>query len=198
MGADGHANPDLAGAFGDAHQHDVHDANATDNQRHTGNEGQQNRHRPRRGCRRLGNFQLAAHLEVVVAPGLDMVALTEEISHLLFNNGQYLQVGRLDVDAAQAGLFADQLFDCRCVRHDDTVILVRPAGRRSFGHEDAYDFERHVADADDFSNRILPLVEQLFGRLLPDYRHFGRAADILVGKSLPLGCVPLPDGEIIG
>ena len=43
LGADGHAQADFAGALGDADEHDIHDADATHEQRHGGDGGQQQR-----------------------------------------------------------------------------------------------------------------------------------------------------------
>jgi len=111
---DGHADPNLARAFVTS-QHDVHDANATDDQRHTGNEG----HRivivrawlsP---TRQFSNWLRT--LEVVVAPASIWWRWRRD-SHLLFNNGQYLQVGRLDVECGAGRFVCHQTFDRRCVK----------------------------------------------------------------------------------
>src|SRR6266571_1646315 len=123
------------------------------------------------------------------------VTLAEEIHDLLLHDGQRLQTRGLDVDAAQAGLLADQLFDRRGIGHNDPVVLVRAAGRRSLRFEDTEDLERHVADADDFPDRVFVFIEQLFGGFLPDDRHLGRSAHVLLGENFAGRCVPLPDGE---
>ena len=43
VSADSHPQPDLPSTFGDAHQHDIHDSNATDQERYSGNGREQQR-----------------------------------------------------------------------------------------------------------------------------------------------------------
>ncbi len=63
--ADGEPQADLAGALGDRDQHDVHDADAADEQRHAGDRRQQRRHRPRGFGADAGDLFLRADHEVV-------------------------------------------------------------------------------------------------------------------------------------
>ena len=89
--ADGHADADLAGAFGDRHEHDVHDADAADQQRDAGDAAEQDRHHPRRALRRFGDVGQIAHGEVIFAPFGDAVALAQEQRDLLLG---FLQPSR--------------------------------------------------------------------------------------------------------
>ena len=76
--ADGHADADLAGAFGDRHEHDVHDADAADEQRdrrrrcRAGPPSSAPCSAPLRRCRR------DCDREVVVATVGDAVALAQQ------------------------------------------------------------------------------------------------------------------------
>ena len=65
--ADGDADADLAGAFGDAHEHDVHDADAADQERDAGDGPEQQRDDLGNGIDGVGNFLLVEDVEVVVA-----------------------------------------------------------------------------------------------------------------------------------
>ena len=78
-----HARPDFARPLGDAHQHDVHDPNAADDQRNDGNPGEQCCHRlgRRRGRRR--NFFLVPDGKIVVPPFANIMPLPEQRDDLL-------------------------------------------------------------------------------------------------------------------
>ena len=78
-----HARPDFAGPFRDTHEHDVHDADAADHERHAGNRAQQSRHDVGRRGGRLRDFLLIAHGEIVVATGPDVVSLPNKRDDLL-------------------------------------------------------------------------------------------------------------------
>ncbi len=67
MRAHRHARADFAGPFGDTHQHDVHDADAADHQRDARDRAEQSGHDVGRRRRRLRDFLLIAHGEIVVA-----------------------------------------------------------------------------------------------------------------------------------
>ena len=68
--ADGHADANFARPLGDAHEHDVHDADAADDERHT------RRSRKAKASSRVkwrwppvGDFLLVAHREIIIASG---------------------------------------------------------------------------------------------------------------------------------
>ena len=84
---DGDADADLTGALGDAHQHDVHDADAADHQRDARDRAKQDGHHIRAGRGHLGDFLLVAHGEVVLLGGHDFMALAQEIDDLAFGRG---------------------------------------------------------------------------------------------------------------
>jgi hypothetical protein len=81
-GADGHADADLARPLGDRDEHDVHDADAADEQRHRGDGAEQQRHHARRfGCRVGGRRGQVAQVEVVVLSFAQAVALAQQRDH---------------------------------------------------------------------------------------------------------------------
>ena len=88
--ADRHAQADFADALGHRHQHDVHDADAADDQRDAGDRAEQQRHQPRRLRARGDHFGDVAHGEIVVVAGLDLVALAQEVFDLTLRVGQVL------------------------------------------------------------------------------------------------------------
>ena len=123
MGTDGHAYTDLACPLGDAHQHDVHDANPADHERDARDCAQQNRHHAR-GCRgSFGDLLLIAHGEIVVAPGPDIVPLSQQRDNLLLSCFDLPRVPDLHVDVAQVRA-ANHAFHRARVRHDHDIILI--------------------------------------------------------------------------
>src|SRR2546430_1389960 len=67
--------PDLTGSFGYAHQHDVHNTDASNHQRYARNCTEQSSHDVGRRRCRLRDFLLIAHGKVVIATGPDVVSL---------------------------------------------------------------------------------------------------------------------------
>src|SRR5262245_12736261 len=203
MRANRDPDSNLTGAFRDAYQHDIHDADSADDQRHAGDETQQHGHRAGSFGGRFGDLQLAGHFEKILDLGLfggfdrDAMALEQELADPFFDLGESLLAGGLDVDAAQASSFADQLFDRRAAGYDNRIVLVRPAGGHAFCREHTDDREGHVLDADDLPNRVV-LAEQFFGGHRTDHGHLAGAALVLFGKNLALDRPPLANGEIVG
>ena len=75
MCAHGHARADFPGPLGDTDQHDVHDANPSDHQRHAGDGKEQSRHHisGSGGCR--GDFFLGPDREIVVSTRANVMTL---------------------------------------------------------------------------------------------------------------------------
>src|ERR1051325_10397145 len=85
--ADSFADADLAGALGDGDQHDVHDADAADDERDARNRAQQPRHGARGLCRGVGDFFLATDGEIVVPTTDDAVTLPEQRGDIVLYAG---------------------------------------------------------------------------------------------------------------
>ena len=83
MRAHGRADADLAGPLGHAHEHDIHDADAADEQGDAGQGAEQEREHLRSGGGHFGDLLLAAHGEIIDAAHGDVMALAEEGRDLL-------------------------------------------------------------------------------------------------------------------
>ena len=77
------AQPDLARPLGHRHEHDVHDADAADDERDRRDAGQQVRHRVRRRGQHARHLLERPHQEVVVGAGLDLMARAQQRRDLL-------------------------------------------------------------------------------------------------------------------
>ena len=83
LGAHGDANADLAGAFGDADEHDVHDADAADHQRNAGHGAQQEGDDFGDGIHGVGDFLLVEDVEIVALVAGEAMTLAEQAGDLL-------------------------------------------------------------------------------------------------------------------
>ena len=101
--ADGQANPDLAGAFRNANEHDVHDANATDDEGDASDGKEETGHDVGGGVGSVSDFLLVAHGEIVIATGTNVVTLAKEGNDLLLSGLDLILGNDLDVDVAQSG-----------------------------------------------------------------------------------------------
>ena len=97
-GADGHAQADLAGALGDGDEHDVHDADAADDERNRRDAQQQCAHQARGRSERLHHFGHIPDLEIVRVARLDAVPLVEQRRDLPDGGGDCLARPRGDED----------------------------------------------------------------------------------------------------
>ena len=77
--ADGHAQADLARAFGDGDEHDVHDSHAADDQRDGGDDQQQLADQLGGGGERVHHLGHVADLEIVGLAVAEVVALAEQL-----------------------------------------------------------------------------------------------------------------------
>ena len=102
--ADGEADADLAGALGDADEHDVHDADAADEQRNAGDGAEQHGH-DFGGLRGdFGDFLLGADEEVVFLAVGDAVTLAKEIHDFLLDDRHEVGARGLDEETAEGSL----------------------------------------------------------------------------------------------
>ena len=80
--ADGHADTDLAGALGDAHEHDVHDADPAHEQADGGDAEEEELEHGGDAGLRLAHLFLGVDLEVGVGPLGDAVTLAQDAGDL--------------------------------------------------------------------------------------------------------------------
>ena len=123
MRSDGHAHTDLACPLSHAHEHNVHDADATHDKRDAGNRAKQERHDFGRLGRCLRNFLLGSNGEIVVATRPDVMSLSKQRDDLLLRRAHLRCIADLDIHSTQRRS-ADHAFHRACVRHDHDVILI--------------------------------------------------------------------------
>ena len=85
--ADGHADADLARPLGHRDEHDVHDPDAADEQRHRRDREQQRAKDLHLRVLRLRDLFLRAHLKIEIAAGRDAVSLTQNCFDLRLRVG---------------------------------------------------------------------------------------------------------------
>ena len=140
-GADGEADADLVRALGHGDEHDVHDADAADQQRHPCHRREQHGHELRRGAQRLGDLPRVEDVEVVVLVALQVPPL----AHDLRDHCDQFEAVRAfhgrdgDLIDVMRRCFADQPTLQRGKRHDDGVILIAHA-RLAFRRQQPDDF----------------------------------------------------------
>ena len=128
MRADRFAQADLAGALGDRHQHDVHDANPADQQRDGGNSTQEDGQHVGDGAGRVEKILLGQDGEIVGADG-SAVTGAQDVANLLAGLRHGLGAGGLHHQHVYpvARAAADQAHLCGGQRDDGDIILVREA-----------------------------------------------------------------------
>ena len=78
-GADGQADADLARPLGDRDEHDVHDADAADEQRNAGDRAEQQRHHQRDDPQHVGDFGRVVDGEIVLRAAADAMPLPQQL-----------------------------------------------------------------------------------------------------------------------
>ena len=145
LAPDGHAHADLARPLGDAHQHDVHDPDAADDERDDRDRGEERRERLGALLLRVRDLGQVADVEVVVVGGAEVVAIAQDRRDLRLRARRV--VGR---DRAHQDDPGDELLEAaldlvlegrdRDVRD---VVVVRAHRRLALAIEDPDDEERH-------------------------------------------------------
>ena len=195
-GADGEADADLVRALGHGDEHDVHDADAADQQRHTCHRREQHGHELRRGAQRLGDLPRIEDVEVVVLVALQVPPLAHDLRDL----GDQLQAVRAfhggdgDLIDVMRRRFADQPTLQRGKRHDDGVILVAHA-RLAFRRQQPDDLARSTPDANAGSDGVFG-AKQLHPHRVADHAHRAAGAQIRLREQSSFREAPLVDLEI--
>ncbi len=195
-GADGEADADLVRALGHGDEHDVHDADPTDQQRHTGHRREQHGHELCRGAQRLGDLSRIEDVEVVVLVALQVSPLAHDLRDL----GDQLQAVRAlhggdgDLIDVMRRCFADQTTLQRGKRHDDGVILIAHASL-AFRREQPDDLARSTPDANAGPDGVFG-AKQLHPHGVADHAHRTARAQICLREESPFREAPLVDLEI--
>src|SRR5207247_4469205 len=132
---------DLARALGDGHEHDVHDADAADQQPHRAAAGEQVFERLRRLLEGRQNVRLIADLEVVVLAGADLVLAPQHTLDLDHRQVHGVQVRGLGGDAAQP-VGADEAIAGGLQWDENLLVRVEERSLRALLREHPDDLER--------------------------------------------------------
>ena len=138
---------------------------------------------------------MGAHSEIVIAPGPDIVPLSQQRDNLLLRRCDLGGIADLHVYVAQRGA-ADHAFHCAGVRHDDDVVLIDALWTQAFSGEHAGDRERHIFDTQNLADRIFVAVNLRRG-CAPYDANLVRAAHVLRGKRHAVRQWPLANVEVI-
>ena len=162
--ADGLADADLAGALGDADQHDVHDADAADKQGDGGDCAEEGGQRAGDGVDGVQQFGLAEGAEVVLVASGDIVLRSQGFGDLVDSCLGLGFVHSLGVMAADCGLAVAGAVGVEAAlsrRHRNIDVFIRIADQTAalaFQHADDFVFD--AVDLDRFADRVL-IAEQL-------------------------------------
>ncbi len=148
-----HADADLAGPLADRHQHDVHHADAADDQRDDGDGRDQQGQRLARRLDRLADGVGVLEEEVLLAvePG-------QQIGDLRLSRLHVGRIGHAHDDLAQIALAEDAVHRGGVGDIDVGVGAARAEGR--CGRHDADHAHRHLADLDHLADGYLAVLEQ--------------------------------------
>ncbi len=199
VGADCHADADLAGALGHGNQHDIHDADAAHQQRYGGDGSEHDGHDL--GCPggHGGERCKVAHCEVVFRTVGNAMALPQQFVHLGlgFIHG-FRRVCLRHQEADGAGeLGAENLALSGGDGNEDCVVLVAAVEALPLGGEHARNDERTVPEAHSFSGRVI-LVKQVFRGQFSEERDARARAHLHLGEQRPAFRSPVAYRKIVG
>ncbi len=180
VSADGNPDADFAGALRYADQHDIHNPDGADDEGNAGDPRQQAGQGARRGGRHLGDILLAAHGEIIIAPGPDAMPLAQKGDDLLLHSGFHVGIGGLGHVGANLGIAREPFHGGRIGDNED-IVLILTKEIEPFRLEQADDFEWDILHADDLPNRI-GIAKDLTGGRRPDDRNLVGGADILFAE----------------
>lgn len=196
LGAEGEAEADLAGAFGDAEEEDVHDADAADEHGDGGDGGEQAGHGAGGAGGGGGDLLLGLHGEVVGLIGVEAVALAEEGGDLAAGEVHGVAVDDLEIDDHGVGAAGDFLKGGG-VGDEDEVVLDRAHEGHALGGEHADNAEGEAAHADGFADGV-GVLKEFFDEGLADDGDLGGGGEFLFAEHATAGEGPGADLEVVG
>ena len=151
--AHGEADADFARPFGHADEHDVHDADASDDKGDACKEADQDCHNPIVGVEEVARLLLSPNHKVVVLAFVDLVALAEEFGYLGLHVAD--GAGRFSLHEYRAELgVTREPFHNAGVGHQDNIILILPEAAGTLRFKPADNRERGALDADDLADGV--------------------------------------------
>src|SRR4029077_17872611 len=172
--ADGLANADLAGALGDGDQHDVHDADAADEQGDEGHDQQHDSQRERNVFR--GTQDGSERLNVIL--GLGRVTTAQQLFHLTLHAGHVVRMRGLRAESAQHVNAGVVLHQRKGNDHGFALDIRQAEGGHALAKDD-YNCEGELAHANRSADRIFQ-AEHAIRQLLSYQANF--AARLHVGR----------------
>ncbi|ESX92842.1 hypothetical protein X754_19150 [Mesorhizobium sp. LNJC403B00] len=194
MRADGEPDADLAGALSDRDQHDVHDADAADQQADARDGAQHAGHGGGGAGHGVGDLGHVADREIVFAVRRDAAGVAQNVldSRLQFGGRGAVVGGDVDVvDVAVAG-------DAALIggkRHQDDIVLVLAEAGIALGFEQADDLARGAVDADDLALGFAG-AEELLAHRFADQAHAGAGACFRIRERAARHQLPVAGVEI--
>src|SRR5258708_36636 len=161
-GAHGDADADLAGPLRHRHKHDVHDADAADDEGDRRDGDEENRQRATRLELGVDDVLGVPNVEVVVLVGAQMVPVAEERGRLTSGELDGVLRHRRAENVVEPRAPLDLLHRGR-VREDDRVVLILPRHGQPLRPEHRDHLAGKVLDADYLANGVIGAEE-----LLPD------------------------------
>ena len=151
--AQGFTDADFPRPFSDGDHHDVHDADAADDERNGGDTAQEEGQHGRRAGHGFHEARQVADVEVVFLAVHDVMALAQQRFDFGLDLFDFIGAGDLDVDGADVGN-AHEAFLGRRQGDDDDIVLVLAHGGLALAFQDADDLVRLVVDADVLADRV--------------------------------------------
>src|ERR1035437_6062029 len=192
--ADRHADSDFTRTFGDGHEHDVHDADAADDQRYRRDRREQAGHHRRGGRRGSRNFRLVAHGEVVRGIA-ELVHVAHDVRDLGLSRRDVARRKGADENLPEPDI-ATQPVLRGGVWHEDHIVLIGAGGVLALHGKDGTDDERHVPDLDLCADRI-HAGKEIFRHRRAQQRDLARRLDVGVVENVARRHRPIPNGEVI-
>ncbi len=195
--ADGFADADLSGAFNDGDEHDVHHADAADEEGDARNAAEEHGHHGADGGAGAENFRHVADIEVIVGIGSEAMAVAEEEGDFGLQGVELGFVFGTEVDLGEV-IDAEDLHHGGGVGDDDLVIGVEPS-LITFGLQDANDAVVDAFDFDGFSDGVGEIVaEEILGGGGSDDGDAGGFVAVLIGEDAATLNLEFSDGKVGG
>ncbi len=193
--ADGQAQADLAGALGDANQHDVHDADAAHQQAHRSHGAEQSSQHLGRARQRLGQLLRVEDIEVVVVAFGEFAALAQQLRQAGLQSRTVAAVAHRHQQRGHLEAAGDAALQ-RAQRHHHRVVLVAHAAL-ALGGQDADDGAREFAHAQLFAEAGLAsgAVEDFAPYRFADDAHGGTGALLVRFEDAAAGELPVAGVE---
>ena len=189
-----HAHADFACPLRDANQHDIHDANTTDQQRYARNSSKPNRENLGRGLDGRENIAQIAQGEIIFIAFPQAVPLAQQQFNFRLGLAHVLPFTDFDHDGTNTAVFgpagANHPLACTLERQKHGIILVLPLRALAFAGHHADHLKRHILDPDRLANGVVR-AEKLVLHREAKQRHLSAALVFLAAEHPAAFKIPL-------